>query len=321
MRRSIFLGATSVALLAFISLWIGVSDVSPATLFGPSEDGRALQVLLISRVPRTLALVLAGTSMAVAGTVMQLLARNRFVDASTAGTIESATFGLLIITVLAPNTPPAGKMLFAAFTALLGTLLFLWVLRQIPLRSVLVVPLVGMMLGGVISAVTTFFAYRLELIQSLSAWMTGSFASVLRGRYELLWIGLGLTVLAYVMADRFTVAGMGRDFMTNLGLSYRQAMLAGLTIVSMVTAVVVVTVGMMPFIGLVIPNLARQFMGDNLRLSLPWIALGGAGLVLVCDILGRVVNAPYEIPIGVVIGVVGSLIFLSMLLRREARLA
>ncbi|UJQ93422.1 ABC transporter permease [Mariluticola halotolerans] len=308
----------AVLVLALISLFIGVSDVSPLLLFSAEPDARQLQILLASRIPRTLALLLSGTAMAVAGMIMQMLTRNRFVEPSTAGTVESASLGILAVTLLAPGMPLFGKMIVAGMFAMAGTLLFLRILQSIPLRSVLIVPLIGMMLGGVISAVTTFIAYRYDLLQSLGAWTTGDFSGVMRGRYELLWITLGLTFAAYLAADRFTVAGMGEAFATNLGMTYRRVMTLGLIIVSMVTAIVVVSVGIVPFLGLVVPNLVRMVLGDNLRRALPWIAVTGAGFVLACDIFGRLVRFPYEIPIGTVAGVVGSLLFLYVLLRRGA---
>ncbi|MDH0113584.1 ABC transporter permease [Agrobacterium pusense] len=303
--------------LAITSLFVGVSNVSLATLFAPNTSADALRVLLVSRIPRTLALMLAGSSMAIAGLIMQMLVRNRFVEPSTAGTTESAGLGLLAVTLLAPDTPIFGKMLVAAAFALAGTALFLRILRQVPLRDVLLVPLIGIMLGGVISAVTTFFAYRFDLLQSLGAWMTGDFSGVLRGRYELLWIGFLFAIAAYLAADRFTVAGMGRDFTTNLGLNYRRVMALGLTIVSLVSAVVVVTVGMIPFLGLIVPNVVSLMIGDNMRRSVPWVATLGAVFVLSCDIIGRTVRAPYEIPIGTVVGVIGSALFLYLLLRKR----
>lgn len=310
-----------VAVLAVISLFIGVSDVSLHTLFGKASTDRATEVLLISRIPRTLAIILAGMSMAVAGMIMQMLTRNRFVEPSTAGTVESASLGILLVILFAPETPVFGKMLVASVSALAGTALFLRILRSIPLRSVLVVPLVGIMLGGVINAITTFIAYRFDLLQSLNSWTTGDFSGVLRGRYELLWIAFALTVVAYVAADRFTVAGLGEDFTSNLGLNYRRVVTLGLVIVSMVSASVVVTVGMIPFLGLIVPNVVSMFIGDNMRRAVPWVALLGAGLVLACDIVGRLIRFPYEIPIGTMMGVVGSAIFLYLLLRRGSRLA
>ena len=308
-------------LLAVASLFVGVSDVSLGALLSSSAEDRAMQVLLISRIPRTLAIILSGAAMAVAGLVMQMVVRNRFVEPSTAGTTESASLGFLVATIFFPAWPLMGKMLIAAAFALAGTALFLRILRAVPLRDTLLVPLVGIMLGGIIGAVTTFFAYRFELLASLLAWNMGDFSGILRGRYELLWIGLGCTILAYIAADRFTVAGMGKDFTTNLGLNYQRVMVLGLVIVSLVSAVVLVSVGSIPFLGLIIPNLVSLMVGDNMRRTVPWVAVMGAGFVLACDILGRILRAPYEIPISVVVGVIGSAIFLYLLLRTRRNAA
>jgi iron complex transport system permease protein len=311
----------ALAALSLISLLIGASDLSLAALLSPDEGQQATQILLISRIPRTLSLILAGMAMAVAGTIMQMLTQNRFVEPSTAGTVESASLGLLIVSLFAPEAPVVVKMLAAAGCALAGTALFLRILRLVPLRSVLTVPLVGIMLGGIISAITTFFAYRFDLLQSLNAWTTGDFSGVLRGRYELLWIAFASMILAYFAADRLTLAGMGRDFTTSLGLRYRRVVSFGLVIVAMVTATIVVTVGMLPFLGLIVPNVVSMMIGDNMRRSLPWIATLGAGLVLACDIVGRVVYYPYEVPIGTIMGIVGSALFLALVLKGRERLA
>jgi len=318
--KGLVAAALLLAVLALTSVFVGVGDVSFGTLFGQEASGQAQQLLLVSRIPRTLAIVLAGMSMAVAGMIMQMLTRNRFVEPSTAGTAESASLGILAVTLLAPELPVFVKMLVASVFALAGTALFLRILRAVPLRSILIVPLIGIMLGGVISAITTFIAYRFDLLQSLNAWMTGDFSGVLRGRYELLWLSFALTVVAYTAAHRFTVAGMGEDFTTNLGLNYKAVLRLGLVIVSLVTAAVVVTVGMIPFLGLIVPNVVSMVMGDNMRRSLPWVALLGAALVLACDIAGRLIRYPYEIPIGTTMGVVGSALFLYLLLRKRRQL-
>lgn len=319
--KRLLLAATAIMILASISLLIGATDLSPADLFSSQEGQRAAQILLVSRIPRTLALILAGTAMAVAGMIMQMLTQNRFVEPSTAGTVESASLGLLVVTLLAPDVPVIVKMLVASAFALAGTALFLRILRLVPLRSVLTVPLVGIVLGGIVSAITAFFAYRYDLLQSLNAWTTGDFSGVLRGRYELLWVAFALTILTYFAADRLTVAGMGRDFTTNLGLRYRSVVSLGLIIVSMVTATIVVTVGMLPFLGLIVPNVVSMMIGDNMRRALPWVAVTGAGLVLACDIIGRIVYHPYEVPIGTIMGIVGSALFLALLLKGRERLA
>ncbi|WP_283498620.1 iron chelate uptake ABC transporter family permease subunit [Cryobacterium sp. PH29-G1] len=320
-RRRVALAAAigAVLALAAVSLFVGVSDVTPLSLFQADTDSHALQVFLLSRVPRTVAIVLAGSAMAICGLVMQMLVRNRFVEPSTIGTTEAAGLGLLTVTILAPGMPLIGKMLVASVFALASTLVFVRILRALPLRSVVLVPVVGLMLSGVIASVSTYVAFDHDLMQTLSAWLTGDFSGVIAGRYELLWIVAALTVAIYIAGDRFTVAGLGEQFTTNLGLNYRRTLAIGLILVSIVTSVVVVVVGALPFLGLVVPNVVSLAMGDNLRRSLPWVAVLGAGFVLVCDIVGRVIRFPYEIPIGVVVGVVGAALFLFLLLRKRAR--
>ncbi|HNQ98488.1 MAG TPA: iron chelate uptake ABC transporter family permease subunit [Trueperaceae bacterium] len=320
-RHGLLLVAATVLVLvlAVVSVAVGVFDLSWQGLLKGGEERLNALVLLASRIPRTLAVLLVGTSMGVAGLLMQLLSRNRFVSPSTAGTVESASLGILVTMLVTPNAPVMVKMLIAAAFALGGTALLMLIIWRTPLRSPLVVPLIGLMLGGVIGAATTFIAYRYNLLQSLASWTTGDFSRVLRGRYELLWVSGGLTIVAYFAADRFTVAGMGESFTKNLGIDYRKVMVLGLVIVSLVTAVNVVTVGAVPFIGLVVPNVVSLLVGDNVRRAIPWIAVFGAGFVLACDLLGRTLRYPYEVPVGTVIGVVGATLFLFLLLRRSSR--
>ncbi len=313
--------AAAIALLALAmaSLAVGVSDVSWNTLWSRSEDDLVAQVLMYSRVPRTLALVLAGSAMAVAGLLMQMLARNHFVEPSTVGTVESATLGMLVCILWAPDWPVMAKMGVAALFALAGTGLFIGALSRIRLRTAWIVPLVGLILAGVIEAGTTFLAYQHDMIQSLRAWSNGDFSAVVEGRYEMLYLSLAVTVVACLAADRFTVAGLGESFATNLGLNYKALVWQGLIVVALVTACIVVTVGSIPFVGLIVPNVVRLLVGDNVRRSVLWVAAAGAGLTLGCDLVGRLVIAPYEIPVGTVMGVVGSALFLAILLRQRKR--
>ena len=303
-------------MLGLISMFVGVADFSLSDLLS-GRGSASLELAVISRFPRSAALLLAGASVSVGGLIMQMLARNRFVEPSTVGTTEFAALGLLLITMVAPGAPVVAKTVVAFIGAMAGSLLFLRVLRLIPLRSALIVPLVGIMVGGVIGAITSFIAYNADLMQSLGTWMTGDFSGVIQGRYELLWTLAILTAVAYLAADRFTVAGLGEAFTTNLGLNHRRVVTLGILVVAAITAVTVSTVGALPFLGLIVPNVASRLVGDNLRQSIPWVAVLGAGLVVLCDLLGRLARFPYEIPIGTVLGVVGSAVFLFLLLRRQ----
>ncbi|MBX4335198.1 ABC transporter permease [Bartonella raoultii] len=309
---------TLLILLSFLSIFVGYSDVRPSDLL--AGNPHAWLIFWQTRLPRTIAILLVGASLALSGMIMQLLARNRFVEPSTAGTVESASLGILFVMIFLPNIPVFEKMVIASIFAMTGTFIFMFFLRRIPLKSALIVPLIGIMLSYIIGSLTNAIADHEMLLPSLQAYLFGSFAMILEGKYELLWLSLPLCILAYFTADRFTVAGLGEDLTNNLGLNYRAVMLFGLFIIASITAVVICTVGKIPFVGLIIPNLVSNFMGDNMRHTAPWVAISGAGLVLICDLVGRIIHPSLEIPIGTMMGIVGSFIFIILLLRWRKRL-
>lgn len=312
MKKRYLLPTTIV--LALVSLFVGVSDLTPFELFSMTE--LQAQIFYASRVPRTISLVIAGMSLSVVGLIMQQLTRNKFVSPTTAGTDEAARLGVLVAIMTFAGASSMVKMLVAFAFALAGTYVFMKILDRVKYKDSIFIPLVGLMFGGIIGSVTTFFAYKNDLIQNVTAWLQGDFSLIMRGSYELLYISVPAFMIAYLYADRFTVAGMGEDFAVNLGLKYKQVVNLGLAVVALVTAVVLLTVGMIPFLGLIVPNLVTMYQGDHLRKSLASTALLGASFLLACDIFGRVIIFPYEIPIGLTVGVIGSAIFLYMLLRR-----
>ncbi|MGZ3217862.1 ABC transporter permease [Paracoccus sp. T5] len=312
------LPALSLALVALMlaSLTVGAAQVDLRGIF---HDPQALLVLLESRVPRTMAVALTGAALSVAGVLIQALVRNRFVGPDTSGTAEGAALGLLAVTILWPESPLWLRMIAASLSAMATTALFLAVIRRLPVREVMLVPIAGLVLSGVLGSVVTFIGWQSDLMQYVGTWLfSGEFSGVISGRYELLWIAAGAAGLAWLSADRFAILGLGDQVATGLGLSTAAVMRLGMAVVSVVTAMVVTTVGMIPFVGLVVPNLVARIMGDNLRASLPVVALAGAVLVLACDLVGRLVIRPYELPAGLILGIVGAGLFLWLLHRRPA---
>ncbi|AHZ14392.1 ABC transporter permease [Bacillus sp. NEAU-CP5] len=305
-----------LAVLACTSIFIGVEDLSPLDIFHLNKEQAG--TLFDSRLPRLVSIIIAGMSLSICGLIMQQISRNKFVSPTTAGTMDWARLGILISLMLFTSASPLVKMSIAFVFALAGNFLFMKILERIKFNDAIFIPLVGLMLGNIVSSVATFIAYKYDLIQNLSSWLQGDFSLVVKGRYELLYLSIPLVIIAYVYADKFTVAGMGESFSVNLGLKYKRVVNIGLIIVSLIASLVILTVGMLPFLGLIIPNMVSIYKGDNLRSSLPHTALLGAVFVLFCDILGRVIIFPYEISIGLMVGVIGSGIFLYMLLRRKA---
>lgn len=306
----------TLIILSIVSLFVGVSSISIVDLLDfQSEE---TQIFLISRLPRLVAILLAGAGMSMAGLIMQQLSRNKFVSPTTAGTLDATRLGILVSMLLFANASMLEKMTVAFAFALAGTFLFMQILNRIKFKDAIFIPLVGMMFGNILSSITTFFAYRADVIQNMSAWLQGDFSMVMKGSYELLYISIPVFIIAYVYANRFTVAGMGEDFSKNLGMKYRSVVNIGLVLVALITATVVLTVGVIPFLGLIIPNIVSIFKGDHLQKTLPHTAMLGAIFLLVCDILGRVMIYPYEISISLMVGVIGSFIFLFLLFRRKS---
>ena len=313
-RRRALWAAAALLPLAAASLMVGASPLGSGALLG---EGGGAGLLLLSRVPRTLACLLTGAALAVAGLVMQMLARNRFVEPATVGSAQGAALGLLAAALLWPEAGLMAKMLAASLASLLGTAAFLAMVRRLPVTQPLLVPLTGFAWGAILGAVATFIAWEADLFQLIQIWLNGEFSGIVQGRYELLWLTAALAGAAYLLADRFTIAGLGRDAAVGLGLRYDRVLAAGLVLVAAITALTVVTVGAVPFVGLVIPNLVRMAAGDNLRAILPLTAISGAGAVLASDLAGRLVIHPYEVPAATIFGVIGAGVFVWLIASRR----
>jgi len=308
-----------IILLVFfggLSLFIGVIRINISDIFFLNSS--QVEIILLTRIPRLVAILLTGTSLSLCGLIMQQLTQNKFVSPTTAGTMDCARFGILISLIFFAQASFFTQALIASVFALLGSFIFLQILRKIKLKDVIFVPLIGLMFGSIVSAITTFFAYALNYIQNIQAWLQGSMANVMQGNYELLYIALPLFIVAYFLAHKITIVGMGQDIALNLGISYNGILFLGLLLVSIITSVVIVSVGIIPFLGLIIPNLVALYRGDNLRKNLIYIALFGALFLLICDIISRLIIFPFEMPLSITTGVIGSAIFIFLLLKRKA---
>ncbi len=306
--------AIILLMLSVYSLFVGVLDMDLSGIF--AGDIEQIEILLISRLPRLLSIICTGVGMSVAGLIMQQLCMNKFVSPTTGATISSAQFGILIALLFLPNSTLWGRAILAFVFAIAGTWIFVSFIQRIQFKDAVMVPLVGIMFGNVITGVTNYFAYKYEMSQALSTWLVGHFSMVLRGRYELVYLVVPMVTLAFVFANHFNIVGMGKDFSKNLGVPYNLVLFMGLSIAAMITAAVVVVVGSISYIGLIVPNLVAMFKGDRIRGTLVDTALFGSIFVLICDMIGRALIAPYELPIELIIGIVGSVVFIGMLLYR-----
>ena len=306
--------AVGLVFLSVISLFVGVIDLDVPSLLSGNWD--QWEIFFLSRLPRLLAILCTGVGMSVAGLIMQQLCMNKFVSPTTGATISSAKFGILLALLFMPNSTLWSRAIFAFVLATLGTWVFVWFIQRIQFKDVVMVPLVGIMFGNVIGGITNYLAYQYEMTQALSTWEVGHFSLVVQGRYELVYLAVPMVILAFLFANHFNIVGMGKDFSRNLGVPYNLVLFGGLTIAAMITASVVVVVGAISYIGLIVPNVVAMFKGDRIRGTLVDTALFGAIFVLGCDVIARTVIAPYELPIELVVGILGSVIFIALLLSR-----
>jgi iron complex transport system permease protein len=298
-----------VLLLGVVSLFTGVYDI-----WG-REDG--WDMFFITRVPRTIALMLTGAAMAMTGLIMQLMSQNKMVEPTTIGTTEWAGLGLLAVYLLIPSPTLVMRMTGAIVFSFAGTMIFFLFLRRVRLRSSLIVPIMGMMLGAVISALSTFMALFFRMSQVVENWFIGSFAPVQAGRYEYLWVIVIITFLIFLFANRLTLAGLGEDIATTLGVNYNRLILFANTLIAVAVGIVAAVIGNIPFLGLIVPNIISMVRGDDLRSNLPWVCVLGMGTIMLCDIIARVVIMPFEVPVSLILGTLGAVVFILILLRQR----
>lgn len=309
--KPFILAIIAVIILAIISLFTGVYDIRG------QADG--IDMFFITRIPRTVALMLTGAAMSMAGLVMQLVTQNRLVEPTTTGTIEWSGLGLLFVYLFFPAPTLVLRMTGAIIFSFIGTMIFFLFLRRVKLRSSLIVPIIGMMLGAVVSAFSTFLGLTFQMTQNIESWFVGSFASVQIGRYEYLWLIVIVTVFIFIYADRLTLAGLGEDVATSLGVNYNRIVLLGTALISFAVGIVTAVIGNLPFLGLIVPNIVSMYRGDDLRSNLPWVCLLGMGTITLCDIISRTIIMPFEVPVSLILGTVGSIVFIAILLKQRRK--
>ncbi|SJL84047.1 iron chelate uptake ABC transporter permease subunit VctD [Vibrio palustris] len=310
MKKLLFL----LVILSLGSIFIGVGNMSVSRLF--QGDSLAWELLWTSRIPRLLAVLLSGAGLSIAGLIMQQVSQNRFAAPSTSGTIECAMLGYVVSLVVFGD----GDNLWVIFAfAMAGTLLFVHFIHRIQFKNAIFVPLIGIIFGNVVSSAATFLAYQFDAVQNLMGWTVANFANILEGDYELLYIALPISIVGYAFSKRISAVGMGKEFAMNLGLNYQHILIIGVCLVSIMSASVVMIVGQLPFLGLIIPNLVSAFYGDNMRRNIPISALWGALTVLMCDVVGRLIIFPHEMPISMIISILGGSVFVVMILRGQHR--
>ncbi|MGS2761462.1 ABC transporter permease [Sinomicrobium sp. M5D2P9] len=303
-----------LVLVSVFSLFIGVEPLDVGNLFRP--DTHDNEILLISRVPRTVTLVLTGAGLAICGVIIQQLAQNKFISPTTTGTLDAAKLGILFGLLLFSQSGLLPKLVFGVFFCFSLTALFTFSIAHFVKRNTVLIPIFGVMYGYTLNALANVIGVHFNMVQNMESWMIGNFSKTLKGQYEVIYILIPLFVICYLYANRFTIVGLGKDFTANMGVNYPVVISVGLILTSIMVSTAMLTVGSIPFIDLVIPNLVSLIHGDNLRQNLPYTACYGAITLVVCDIIGRTIIFPYEIPGSMIVGSLGALVFLFILIKR-----
>lgn len=301
-------------IVSFISVFVGVKDISIFDIHRLTQD--EMLVILVSRLPRMISVLIAGIGMSICGLIVQQISMNKFVSPTTMGTLDACKMGILFSMILFPGGGMMYKMILSFGIALLASVIFLKISSKIKMRNIIFIPLVGIVFGNILNAISTFFAYKSNLVQNMEGWLIGDFSSIIKGNYEILYLGVPIVILSYLYANKFTIVGLGEDTASSLGLNHKRITYLGLVFVSITSTVVVLTAGVITFLGLIIPNIVSLMFGDNLKKTVSYTALIGAIFLMICDIISRLLIAPYEIPIGLTVSIIGGMIFLILIFKR-----
>lgn len=300
-----------LAILIYISLFTGEYDIKN------NENG--MDIFIISRIARTFSLILSAISMSICGLVMQIITRNKMVEPTTTSTTEWAGLGLILVYILIPSPTLLQRTIGAIIFSFIGTFIFFLFIRKVRLKSSVIVPIVGIMFGAIISSISTFISLTFNATQTLGIWFSASFSTIEQGRYELLWIIVLVVIIIYIFADKLTVVGLGEDIATNLGINYKKLVLLTTILVSITVGVVSSVIGNIPFLGLIVPNIVSRYNGDNLKSNLKYVCILGSIIMLICDIISRVIIRPFEVPVSLILGTIGALIFLILIFNQRGR--
>jgi len=320
----IFAAVLSVVVAAFVSIGYGAADIDFSTIweaifhFDPALTTH--QIIIELRIPRVIGGVLIGSFLAVSGAIMQGMTRNPLADSSIIGISDGAGLAIAILMALFTGVGYVGLM-FGSFVGagLCTALIFLIGSLAKGGLSPAKLALAGITIGAFVGAVSSGIAIYFNVAQDISFWFAGGFTSMNWFQiYLIVPVALVGLIMAFVLARSVTVLSLGIDVARGLGQRTKLIRFFGIITVMLLTGAAVAVSGTIGFIGLVIPHITRPLVGRDYRLIIPCSAALGALLLVLADIAARMVNAPYEVPVGAMTAIIGVPFFLY-LARREGR--
>lgn len=313
--------AALLVLLAVLSLCLGSTALSPVQLWEGAACGDpthpVYRIFWFVRLPRTCGCLLAGAALAVSGAIIQSVLANPLAAPNVIGVNSGAGLAVTVCCVLFPDAVGLTP-LFAFLGAFAGVMLVLFIAERTGASRITLV-LAGVAVSNLFSAgVDALVTLVPEALSGYSDFRIGGLANVPMNRIApAFWLILAALALAFSLHNELDVLALGRETAQSLGLPVRPLRIALLAIAAALAGAAVSFSGLLGFVGLIVPHMIRRLLGGDGRFLLPACALGGGALLTFCDLLARLIVAPYELPVGVVLSFVGGPFFIWLLLKQR----
>lgn len=315
----------SIVVLVFgivLSITIGAKDMNLSTVISSlinMEDGIDMRIVKDVRLPRAIAAALVGGFLAVSGAIMQGITRNPIAEPSVIGITQGATFAIAISLVLQQKLPKLihgsfSIMIFAFIGASISGLFIYFISSKSRGRvNNVKLALAGVALGTLLISLASAISMYFNLSQQLSFWISGGFVGVTWEGIKLLFIvgGIGF-ILSMIMAPRITILSLGEEVAIGLGQKTDIVRFICIVLVILMTGASVSVSGNIIFIGLIVPQIAKGILGSDYKYIIPSSLVIGAVLLVYTDILSRMINPPYETPVGSITALIGVPIFIYL---------
>ena len=320
-NRLLLGGGIAVCLLITVtSLCLGNVHFTPVqliSLFRGQGDKVSRSILLYARLPRTLASLAAGAGLAVSGAVLQNVLANRLASPGIIGVNAGAGLGVTLCCAM--GTLSGLAVSCAAFGGSLLTVLLIFLFSHRTGASKTTVILGGVALNSILNAVCESVTVLDTDVAMLSIdFRVGGFSAV---SYMRLLPAAGLIALAlavlFTLCNELDVVTLGDEMAQGVGLQVGRYRMLFLVLAALLAGAAVSFAGLLGFVGLIVPHFVRRFTGNESGRLLPMCAVAGAGFVALCDMAARLLFAPYELPVGILMSVVGGPVFLYMLIRHK----
>lgn len=328
-RFEIILPLAIVILIAsfVLSLIVGAKNIDIHTvwqsIFHYTPDEVSHEVIREIRAPRAVMAALVGAYLGISGAVMQALTKNPLAEPSLLGVSHGAAFALVLSLTIFPGLSMTGTAAASMVGAGLAVL-FVFMLSTLSKGGATPVKLAlaGMATAMFLSSLTTSMALYFDVTKNISFWYAGGLAnSSWEGVRLLAIIGLVGMILVLLLARSLTLLNLGNDVTKGLGINLTLVRGLGIFSVLLLTGSSVAVSGTIGFIGLVIPHISRMLIGVDYRKLLPLSAVLGSVLLLLADIASRMINPPYETPVGVLTALIGVPFFLYLVRTEGGRLS